>query len=114
MTRLTGWLSSASKLTPLLGAAQRADDLVNQVRRGVRNADAEADAGAHRGLALLDHGGDGLAVLGLDLAGGHQVVDQLVDRFPAVGRAQSVMICSLLRMSPNSIASETFRRSISP
>jgi hypothetical protein len=47
MTSFTGWLSSASKLTPLAGAAERADDLENQVRRGVRNADAEADARGH-------------------------------------------------------------------
>ena len=71
-----------------LRAAQRADHFIDQIRRGVRDADAEADAGAHGGLALLDHRRDGVVMFGLDLAGRHQVVDQLIDRFPAVGRPQ--------------------------
>ena len=85
---MTGWLSSASKLTPFLRAAQRADDFVDQIGRGVRNADAEADAGAHGGFALLDDGGDGVAMLGLDFAGGHEVVDQFINGLPAIGRLQ--------------------------
>ena len=32
----------------------------------MRDADAEPDAGAHRDLAFLDDGDDGLAVFGLD------------------------------------------------
>ena len=68
--------------------AQRADDFLDQIRGGVRDADAEADAGAHGGLALFDDGGDGVAVAGLDLAGGHQIADQFVNGLPAVGGAQ--------------------------
>ena len=53
-----------------LGTAQRAHHFVNQVGRGVRNADAEPDAGAHGRLALLDRGGHGIAVPRLDFPGG--------------------------------------------
>ena len=88
MTSFTGWLSSASKLTPLRGAAQRADHFKNQIGRGVRDADAEADAGGHGGFALLDGGGHGVAVAGLDLAGGDEIADEFVNRLPAVRRFQ--------------------------
>ena len=67
---------------------ERADDFVNQIRRGMRDADAEPDAGAHRGLAFLDGGGDGVAVFGLNFARGDEIADQLVNGFPAVRGAQ--------------------------
>ena len=70
----------------------------------MRDADAKADAGAHGGFALLDYGGDGVVVLGLDLAGGHQVIDQLIMASQRFAACRSVMICSMLRMSPKSIA----------
>ena len=76
------------ELDPALGAAQGADDLGDQIGRGVRNADAKPDARAHGRLALLDDGGDGVFILGLDLAGGHEVVDQLINGLPAVRRLQ--------------------------
>jgi hypothetical protein len=72
----------------LRGAAQRADNLVNQIRRGVRDADAKPDAGGHGRLALFDGGGDGVAVGGLNLAGGDKVPDEFVNCLPAVRRAQ--------------------------
>ena len=76
------------KVHAFLGSAERADDFVNQVRRGVRDADAESDAGAHRRLALLDDGGDRIVMLGFDLAGHHEVADQLVNGLPAISRLQ--------------------------
>ncbi len=52
------------------------------------NADAEPDAGAHGRLALLDGGGHGVAVAGLNLAGGNQIADQFINGFPPVRRVQ--------------------------
>jgi hypothetical protein len=69
-------------------AAERADDFKNQIGRGVRDADAEADACGHGCFALLDGGGYGVAVAGLNLAGGHEIADEFVNRFPAVRRFQ--------------------------
>ena len=71
-----------------LGTAKSADDFLDEVRGGVRDADAETDARAHGGFAFLDDGGNGVAVFGLDFAGGDEVVDQLVDGQPAVGSLQ--------------------------
>ena len=68
--------------------AERAHYFVNQIRGSVRNADAETDAGAHGGLALLDHRGDLIAVFRLDLAALNQAIDQLIDRLPAGGSGQ--------------------------
>ena len=48
------------------------------------DADAETDAGAHRGLAFFDDGGDGVAILGFDFAGGDEVAHQVVNGGPAV------------------------------
>ena len=76
------------EINSLRRAAQGADYFRNQVRRSVRDADAETDAGAHRGLALLDHSRNGVVMLGGNLARRHQVIDQLINRFPAVGRPQ--------------------------
>ena len=86
--QVDGLIVQGVEIDALLGAAEGADDFVDQVGGGVRDADAEADAGAHGGLALLDDGGDGFAVLGLDFAGGDEIADQFVDGFPAVGRLQ--------------------------
>ena len=42
------------EVDPFLRSPQRADDLVDQIGEAVvRNADAESDAGAHGGFALL-------------------------------------------------------------
>src|SRR5712691_7470210 len=49
------------------------------------NPDAESDAGAHGRLAFFDDRGDLIAVVRLDFAGLHQVVDQFVNGLPAVG-----------------------------
>src|SRR2546427_8113259 len=54
----------------------------------MRNPDAEPDAGAHGRLAFFDNGGDLIAVVRLDLAGLHQVVNQFVNGLPAVGGQQ--------------------------
>jgi len=67
------------------GPAQSADHFGDQVGRGMGDADAKADAGAHGRLALFDDGGDGLAVFGFDLARGDEVADKFVNRVPADG-----------------------------
>lgn len=67
-------------------AAEDADDLGDEIGDGVRNTDAEADAGAHRLFALLDDRGDVLAVFGRNSARRHQLFDEFVDRLPAIGR----------------------------
>ena len=72
---------------PFFDRPEGADHFVNQVRGGVGNADAEADARAHRRFALLDDGRDGFTVLGLDLAASTtRLADQFVDGFPAIRR----------------------------
>ena len=45
-----------------------------------------ADKMGTRVFALLDGGGHGVAVAGLDLAGGHQVANKFINGFPAVRR----------------------------
>ncbi len=72
------------KIDTLGRAPQRADDFVDEISGGVRDADAEADAGAHRVLAFLYRVDDGLAILGGDGATGHKLVDQFVNRLPAI------------------------------
>ena len=67
-----------------LRTAQRADNFKNQIGRGMRNADAESNAGAHGSLALFDGGGHGVAIIGLDFARGDEIANQLVNRFPAI------------------------------
>src|SRR6266480_4560966 len=49
------------------------------------NPDAKPDAGAHGRLAFFDDGSDLIAAVRLDLAGLHQVANQLVNCLPAVG-----------------------------
>ena len=56
-------------------AAQCADDFLDQVRRGVGNADAKTYAGAHGGLALFDHGDDGVATFRPNFMSCDQVLD---------------------------------------
>jgi hypothetical protein len=93
---------------PFLGAAQRADHFLDQIRRGMGNADAEADARAHGGFALFDHRHDGLAMLGLDFAGLDQLLHQFVNGLPAIGgrqigedRFQSQNVAKIHRMRPH-------------
>jgi len=76
------------EINTLARAAERADDFGDEIRAGVRDANAETDARAHGGFALFDHGGDGVVMLGFDFAGADEVFDQLVDRLPAVSRLQ--------------------------
>ena len=85
---IDGLVVESIKIDTRAGAAQRADHFGYQVRGGVRDTDTEADAGAHRCLALLDHRDDRFPVLGANLAGRHQVINQLVYRFPAIGSPQ--------------------------
>ncbi len=70
------------------GAAESADDLVDQVGRGVWDANTKADPGAHGGFALLDNGGNGVLVLGFNLASGDEIVDELIDCLPPIGGPQ--------------------------
>ena len=76
------------KVDPFLRATQRTDDFRDQIGGGVRDADAESDAGAHRSLALLYDCGDGLAMLRLNFSGGYQIVDEFINRLPTVGCLQ--------------------------
>ena len=101
---LDGLVVERVEIDAFARAAERADDLEHQIRRGVRDADAEADAGGHGGFALFDGGGHGFAVAGLDFAGGHEVGDQLVNRLPAVCRFQFGDDLPLPKMSAKSIS----------
>lgn len=76
------------EVDPFLRAAQRTDDFRDQIGGGVRDADAEPDAGAHGSLALLDNRSDGLAVLRLDFSGGDEIVDEFVNGLPTVSGLQ--------------------------
>ena len=76
------------EIDSLARTTKRADDFLDQIRAGVGDANAEADTRAHGRLALLHYSGDGIVMLGFDLAGRDEVVDQLVNRLPAVRRLQ--------------------------
>lgn len=69
-------------------AAEGADDLVDQISGGVWNANAETNPRAHRGLALLHDGGDGLPVLRFNFRGTYQNTNQLINGFPSISRLQ--------------------------
>ena len=68
--------------------AQRTDDFANQIRRGMGNPDAEANAGAHRRLAFLHDGRNRVEVFGFDFSGRDKVRDEFINGFPAVGRLE--------------------------
>jgi hypothetical protein len=70
------------------GTAKGSDDFIDEVGGGVRDADTEADTGAHRGFALFDDGGDGVMVFLLDAAGAYEVINELINRFPTIPRVQ--------------------------
>ncbi len=72
------------EINTLFRAAERAHHLVNEISRGVRDADSKANARTHRGFPLFDHGRDGIVMLGLDFARGDEIVDKLIDGFPAI------------------------------
>jgi len=65
--KIDGLIIKGIEIDALFGTPEGADDFVNEVCGGVRNAYAKADAGAHGGFPLFDHGGDSLAMLGFDL-----------------------------------------------
>ena len=65
------------------GAPESGYDLADLRGGGVRDRDAEADAGAHGFLALTDGFEDGLLVGAIDFAGCHKAVNQLLDGLPA-------------------------------
>ena len=50
--------------------------------------DAKANAGAHRVLAFLNRVDDGFAILGGNCATGHKLINQFVNRLPAIGGLQ--------------------------
>src|SRR5205085_9407027 len=52
-------------------SAERGDDVIDAVRRTMRNGDAETDAGAHRLLALFQRTGIAVAIFGFDFAKTH-------------------------------------------
>ena len=81
-----------------LRATESTNDFRNQIGGRVRNPDAEPDARAHGSFALLDHSGDGLAMLWLDFSRGDKVVDKFVNRLPTVG---SLQICEDLIFGEN-------------
>src|SRR3954469_11228460 len=57
------------EIDALLGASQSANDLVNEIGGGMRNANTETNPCAHGGLALFDNRRNSVVMLGLDLAG---------------------------------------------
>ena len=73
------------EIDPLRGASENSHHVADQIGGGMGNADAEADSGAHGCFAFADDGGDGVAIFGFNFAGGDQVGDQFVNRFPAGG-----------------------------
>ena len=76
------------EIYPLLRSAEGTDDFCDQISRGVGDADAETDSGAHRRFALLDDRRDGFAVLRLDLSGAYEISDEFINGFPPVGCLQ--------------------------
>ena len=83
-----GLIVERIEINAFAGATQGADDFTDEIRAGVGDADAETDAGAHGGFALLDDGGDGVVMLGFNLARADEIFDQLVNGLPAVGSLQ--------------------------
>ena len=69
-------------------AAECADDFVDQICRGMRDADAEPNARAHGGFPFLDGGGDGVAVFRRNFARCDEIAHQLVNGLPSVRCAQ--------------------------
>ena len=69
-------------------AAQGTDNFSDQVRARVRDADAEPNSRAHGRFPLLNHGGDGIVMLGFNFAGGDEIFNQLVDGLPTIGSLQ--------------------------
>jgi hypothetical protein len=78
-----GLVIEGVEVDAFLRAAQCADDFRDEVRGGVGDANAEANTGAHRILALSHHCGDGCAVVRFDAACCYEDVNQLVNGFPA-------------------------------
>jgi hypothetical protein len=85
---LDGLIVQRVEVDAFIGTTEGADDFRNQIRGGVGDTDAEPNARAHGRLALFDGGGDGIAVSGINFAGGHEIINQLVNGLPAVGGAQ--------------------------
>ena len=76
------------KIDTLGRTPQRADHFINEIGGSVWDADAESDAGAHRVLAFLHRVNDGLAILGGNRTTGHKLINQFVNRLPAIGGLQ--------------------------
>ena len=93
-----GLIVERVEVDTFLRATESTDDFGDQIGRCVGNADAETDARAHGSFALLDHCGDGLAMLWLDFSCGDEVVDKFVNRLPTVG---SLQICEDLIFGEN-------------
>ena len=74
------------ELDPGATSAEGGHHFLDSIGRGVRNGDAETDAGAHRFLALFERGENAFAILRLDLAQADQQIDQLDDGRPTFGR----------------------------
>ena len=83
--QIDGLIIQRVKVDPGDRAAHRPDDFLDQIGRGMGDADSKADAGAHGRFALLDDGDDGVAVLGPDACVADQILDQLIDGIPAIG-----------------------------
>jgi len=74
------------ELDAFLGTPERGHDVGDQIGGGVRDADAEPDAGTHRVLAFAHHPGNGLLIFLAQGSGGHQLGDQFINGFPPVPR----------------------------
>jgi len=77
------------EIDAFFGAPKSANDFIDEIGRGMGNTNAETDASAHRRFALFDDGGDGVVMFGFDFARGDEVVNELVDGFPAVARVHA-------------------------
>ena len=80
-----GGVVEGLELDAMGGAAKGGDDAAHAVRRGVRDGDAKADAGAHGLLAGAEGAEDGLLVARPDFVLGNEEFDQLHDGAPPLG-----------------------------
>lgn len=80
-----GGVVEGFELDAVGGAAEGGDNGVDAVGGGMRNGNAETDAGAHRLLPGAESGEHGLLVFGLDFVLGNQEFDQFHDGAPPFG-----------------------------
>src|SRR5207302_5867147 len=67
-------------------SSERSDDVVDAIRRAMRNGDTEADARTHGLLPLFERSENAVAIFGFDFAEAQEQIDQLDDGRPSFGR----------------------------